>query len=217
MKPFSKKWPALILLMHLSSPAPAAQECPLVGPNYLMDPDFALESKDPLSPHWKAMMHAGADAYRTEIAEGELTIRKIAPQEWFNYQQRVSVADKHGVKMAFSAELKLDMKPPADALFSIDPSGGLDITVRSASDRIIWSSERNHEPRLGKTEWEKVQVVFVVPARAQKLDLGFTHYADGTLQVRKPSFRKVDETAGPCPVTPDRSSSYENYEETPLR
>lgn len=209
-------WPAALPLLSLTLPVSATDICPLTGPNLLLDPDFAIEAKNPNSPHWKRARHAGVNAYRIEIDKGELTIRKVEPQYWFYYGQSVSVSEHKGAKMAFTAELKLDLTP-TPGLHYRPTDGGLDITARSSSGDIIWSSERNHEPRLGKTDWTQVQVVFVVPPRAAKVELKFMHEADGTMQVRNPSFRLVDETETSCAVTPDRSPPKDDTPEPALR
>lgn len=216
MTQIRKMWPTPILLMLLSTQVSAAQPCPLVGPNLLLDPDFAIEEENPSSNHWSRVRHAGINGYQVEIAQGELTIKKIAPQHWLYYGQRVAASELKGVKMAFTAELKLDMTPVAGQSLARS-SGGLDIFVRSASGSVIWSSRRNHEPRLGKTDWETVQVVFIVPPNPHNIALNFMHEADGTMQVRHPSFRQVDETEKHCAVTPDRPQAIEALADPPLR
>lgn len=210
------RFPATALLLAgLGLPVSAAGVCPLTGPNLLQDTDFAIEAQNPQSTHWKRARHAGENNYQVDIANGELTITKTGPQDWFSYSQRVPLAELRGVKVAFTAELKFDMTPTA-GMSSAMSNGGLDIAVRSGMGNIIWTSQRNHQPRLGKTDWQTVQVVFAIPRRAKVADLRFTHAADGTLQVRNPSFRRVDETGQSCPVTPDRPSS-KAKEEPPLR
>lgn len=210
-------WAAALALLSLTLPVSATALCPLAGPNLLLDPDFAIEAETPNSPHWKRARHAGVNGYRIAIEKGVLTISKVEPQEWFYYGQSVEVSQYKGAKMAFTADLKLDLTP-VPGTFSLTPGGGLDITARSRSGDVIWSSWRNHEPRLGKTDWVTVQVVFEVPPRTHKVVLKFMHdQADGTLQVRNPSFGLVDETEAPCAVTPHRPHTRDASTETPLR
>ena len=217
MTPIRKFWPAALPLLSLTLPVSATGLCPLAGPNLLLDPDFAIEAENPNSTHWKRARHAGVNAYRIEIEKGELTIRKVEAQEWFYYGQSVEVSEYKGEKMAFTAELKLDLTPVPRS-YSSAPGGGLDIAARSKSGDVIWSSWRNHEPRLGKTDWVTVQVVFKVPPRARKVELKFMHEgADGTMQVRNPSFHLVDESETPCAVTPDRSQAKDDAADPPLR
>ena len=210
------KQPAILLVTLMGLPLLAHGQCPLTGPNFLVDAYFALEADDPQSPHWKAHRHAGAAAYSTDISNGELTIRKTAPQYWFYFGQRVSAVDLREQKLAFSAELKLDLTPAAGEYRSLRPGGGLTIKALTGGG-ILWTSQLNHQPRIGTSDWQPVQVVFAVPANAQVLDLGFLHEADGTLQVRKPSLRAVDESEAPCAITPDPTHPSNRPAETPLR
>ena len=185
----------LVMLTTFTASLSAADLCPLKGPNLLLDADFAMEAEDPVSRHWNRARHAGENVYRVDIADGELTITKTGPQEFFYYGQRVPVAGKKSAKMAFTAEIKLNLTPVPGALSSMS-SGGLDIAAIAGSGNTIWSSQRNHQPRIGKTDWETVQVVFKIPPRAKALDLRLMHTADGTMQVRNPSLHKVDGRAG---------------------
>ncbi len=214
--PFTQKQPAILLVTLMGLPLLAQGQCPVTGPNLLVDADFTLEGDDPQSPHWKSHRHAGAAAYSTQISKGELTIRKTAPQHWFYFGQRVSAVDQRQQKLAFSAELKLDLTPASGEYRSLRPGGGLTIKALTGGG-ILWTSQLNHQPRIGKTDWQPVQVVFTVPANAQVLDLGFLHEADGTLGVRKVSLHTVDESEAPCAVTPDPMHPSNRPEEPPLR
>ncbi len=168
--PFTQKQPAILLVTLMGLPLLAQGQCPVTGPNLLVDADFTLEGDDPQSPHWKSHRHAGAAAYSTQISKGELTIRKTAPQHWFYFGQRVSAVDQRQQKLAFSAELKLDLTPASGEYRSFRPGGGLAIKALTVGG-ILWTSQLNHQPRIGKTDWQPVQVVFTVPANAQVLDL----------------------------------------------
>ena len=191
-------------------------DCVLTGPNLLLDPDFSLEARDPVAGPWHRTMHAGQQAYEVEFANSELTISKFAAQEWLYISQRVRVGKYKGRKMAFSAELKLDLSPtpglPANA-----SGGGLDVIGYSGAGNILWSSRRNHEPRIGTTDWRWVQVVLKIPPITRYIDAMFIHEAEGTLQIRNPSLRLVDESKSQCEVTPDNSAQYQLSEDPPLR
>lgn len=175
--------------------------CPGVGENYLQDADFALEQQNPRSKHWTSSQHAGENSFSMTIENGELTIAKIGSQDWGVFRQKLRSSELGGARMMFAAEIKLDLG--AEGVRAFPVGGGLSMIARSGRNRILLKSVLNHEPRLGKTEWQKVWVIVDVPDRTQVVDLGFLHQASGVLQVRKPSFHRVNATSAACAVTPD--------------
>jgi len=48
-----------------------------------------------------------------------------------------------------------------------------------------------------------VQVVVQLPPKTDTVEVGFLHQAEGTVQARNPSFQLVDESKGPCDVSPN--------------
>jgi hypothetical protein len=190
------------LFLNIGVSAVQAESCAMIGENFLLDPSFTERNDKGQLAHWKSLQHAGENSFERTIENAELTVTKIGTQPWFMFRQSIpadALADK---KLAFNAELKFDLQPPAMAsMFTL--GGGLMLTAKPGpSGRPLLRSRLNHEPRMGKHDWHPVQVVVQVPRRTRMIDLGFALQADGTLQVRQPSLRLVDESNQPCAITP---------------
>jgi hypothetical protein len=175
--------------------------CRQLGDNLLQDADFALEKQSRRSQIWSALQHTGEKSFEFVIEDGELTINKIGTQPWGIFRQRLHTNELGGTRMAFTAELKMDLSPDGSRMHYI--GGGLNLTARSGNNKILLRSKLNHEPRLGKTDWLPVQVIVDIPERTEIIELSFLHQASGVLQVRKPSFHRVDAASPACAVTPE--------------
>lgn len=178
--------------------------CALTGENFLLNADFSERSRSGNAKYWAGIQHAGEHSFARVIDGEEMRITKIGTQPWFLLRQKVKAQQLAvaGKKVAFSAEIKVDMQSPA-IFMSFKQGGGLQLTVKSkSSNKILLRSTLDHEPRLGKSDWEKVQVVVKLPKNAGAVDLDFLHQADGELSIRRPSFRLVDESEGQCKLTP---------------
>jgi hypothetical protein len=178
--------------------------CVLTGDNYIVNADFSERSRSGNAKHWTGIQHAGERSFERVIDGDELRITKIGTQPWFFLRQKVQAQQVllAGKKVAFSAEIKLDMQPPA-IYMAFKMGGGLQLTVKSkSSSRILLRSTLDHEPHMGSSDWQEVQVVVRLPKKAGVIDLDILHQADGEFSVRRPSLRLVDESEGPCKLTP---------------
>ena len=192
---------AVVMLLTSCDIADDTDACSQVGENYLLDADFALEQKDPNSKHWVGLQHAGETSFEFTFEDGEFSMKKIGTQPWGILRQKLRNSDLGGSRMAFAAEIKLDLTGEGVGAYPV--GGGLELTARSGRNRILLHSVLNHKPRLGKTEWQRVQVVVDIPERTKVIDLSFLHQASGTMQIRNPSFHRVDTSSTACAVTPD--------------
>ena len=178
--------------------------CALSGDNYIVNADFSERSRSGNAKHWGGIQHAGEKSFETVVDGEELTILKTGSQPWFFLRQKVQAQQLElaGKKVAFTAEIKLDIQPPA-IYMAFKVGGGLQLTVKSkSSNKILLRSTLDHEPHMGKSDWQKVQVVVRLPKKAGVVDLDILHQADGELSIRRPSLRLVDESEQPCKVTP---------------
>ena len=191
----------LPILLASYGNADDADLCSAVSENYLQDADFALEQKDPRSTHWNSLQHAGEDSFKFSIESGELTVKRTGSQPWGVMQQKLRTKDLGGARVAFTADLKLDLR--AEGLAAFPRGGGLSLAARSGSNRILRQSVLNHKPRTGKTEWQQVRVIVDLPKKTKIIDLGFLLQTAGSMQVRNPSFHRVDTASPACAVTPD--------------
>ena len=192
---------ALAILLTSCDIADNTDTCSRVGENYLRDADFALEQQDPRSTHWVGLQHAGETSFEFTFEDGELSMKKIGTQPWGILRQKLRNSDLGGARMAFAAEIKLDLTGEGVGAFPV--GGGLELTARSGRNRILLHSQLNHKPRLGKTQWQRVQVIIDIPQNTKVIDLSFLHQASGVMQIRNPSFHRVDPSSTACAVTPD--------------
>ncbi len=195
--------PAIALAMLLTSCGDTTdpEVCQQLGDNLLQDANFALEKHNGRSKLWGTLQHAGEKSFEYTIENDELTIKKIGTQPWGIFRQRLRTSDLDGARMAFTAELKMDLGPDGSLMRPI--GGGLNLIARSGNNKILLRSKLNHEPRLGKTDWLPVRVIVDIPETTETIELGFLHQASGVLQVRKPSFHRVDAASPACAVTPE--------------
>lgn len=189
-------------LLTACSAVTEGQPCAVQGPNLLKNPEFGENLAN-----WRPSQHAGNQVYELDVSDGELSINKDGDQVWFVLQQLVKAGDRVGQKMVFSADIKMALRPP-EVTHAFKQGGGLQIyaeSKRTISDRsrVLFRSTFNHEPKIGDSDWQTVQVVFEVPENTANLYLGFLHQADGQLWVRAPILKQVDESAAHCPETPD--------------
>ena len=194
---------ALAILLASCGDTTDPDVCQKLGDNLLQDADFALEKQDGRSKAWGALQHAGEKSFEYTIENGELTIEKIGTQPWGIFRQRLRTSDLDGTRMAFTAELKMDLTPDGSGMSPTGEGGGLNLTARSGNNKILLRSTLNHEPRIGKTDWQPVRVIVDIPETTEIIELGFLHQASGVLQVRKPSFHQVDAASPACAVTPE--------------
>lgn len=178
-----------------------ADFCDLKGENYLKNADFSEKTSSGRVVNWTPVQHAGEPSFEVTYEGIEATIGKIGTQSWLMLKQRLRGTDLGGKKAAFTAEIKLDLHEPA-VLHGFKKGGGLQLTATSKSSaRLLLKSTLDHTPRMGKTDWEKVQVVVKFPPKTGTVEVSFLHQADGVVQIRNPSLRLVDESKRKCKKT----------------
>jgi hypothetical protein len=192
---------ALAVLLAACEDTTDPDVCRALGENLLQDADFELEKQNTRSKVWNTLQHAGDKSFNFSIENGELTIDKIGTQPWGVFRQKLSAEDFRGARMAFAAELKMDLTP--EGVWMQPVGGGLNLTARSGDNRVILQSKLQHEPRLGQTDWQPVRVIVDIPENTEYVQLDFLHQASGVLQVRKPSFHRVDAASPACAITPE--------------
>lgn len=176
--------------------------CEVVEGNYLQNPMFAQRNATGGLQYWVGSQHAGEKSYDVESGDGGLTIIKTGTQPWYYLRQNLAAKEIAGKKLALTVELKLNLQQSRRATVG----GGVKIVARSSGlqgRKLLLRSTFDHQPRNGKTDWFPVQVVVQLPGETDTVEVGFLHQADGTLQVRNPSFQLVDESNGPCAVSPN--------------
>jgi len=184
--------------------AASASLCEYTGDNLIRDANFSQPGNGRRLEHWTSAQHAGENSYRTVIEDGVLTVEKIGTQPWFVFRQRIDTPGLAGKRLALNAELSLELSSPARDR-GLAEGGGLLLTARSRAGgkgKVLMSAPLLNEPRIGRVDWHSAQIVVQLPEKTRSVEVGFLLQADGTLQVRKPSLYQVDETAGPCNLTP---------------
>ena len=128
------------------------------------------------------------------VDNGELLIEKTGIEPWFLMTQIIERDQIPGKTVVFSAEIKLDMRPP-EKPHGFKQGGGL-ILTGMANNRPVVSLTMEHEPHMGSTDWQRVQMQAELPRSVQKVRLGFIHQADGSFSVRNPSLQRTKK--GEC-------------------
>ena len=167
----------------------AEEQCQGRGKNLLQDPQFQTVDAPRRERKWSSSEHAAGQSFKYSVSNGELLIEKTGIEPWFIMTQILSREDIPGRKVVFSAEIKLDMQPPAIP-HGFKQGGGLTINAM-ANGKPVVRSLMEHEPHMGTTDWQPVQVVVDLPKRIESVRLGFIHQADGSISIRKPSLQRV--------------------------
>ena len=165
------------------------QQCQGRGKNLLQDPTFASLDAPRRERKWSTAEHAAGKSFRHSVSNGELLIEKTGVEPWFIVTQSLAGDAIPGKRVVFSAEIKLDMRPPAIPQ-GFKQGGGLTFTA-IAGGKPILQSVMEHEPHMGTSDWQPVQVVLDLPRRVDSVRLGFIHQADGNLSIRNPSLQRV--------------------------
>lgn len=163
----------------------------------IQDADFSLEAANRRSKFWVSAQHAGERSFTTRIQEGVLTVTKTGSQPWFVIRQTLQTPNLSGQKMVFSADVKLDLQPP-QLIHGLGDGGWLRVTARSANKKVLMQSALDQEPHIGKTDWERVQVLVELPSDTMQIDLSFLHQADGVMSIRNPFFGPVAAVSEVC-------------------
>jgi len=195
------KYILIVLLLALNGCAVNAETCRPVGPNYLKNADFAQLTASGGALHWTAVQHAGEPSFEVTYEGDEVTVNKTGTQPWLMLKQRLRETDLGGKKVALSAQIKLNLRPPA-IYHGFKQGGGLQLTATSnSSARQLLKSTLDHMPHIGVSDWTNVQVVLKMPARVSNVEVSLLHQADGVLQVRNPSLRRIDDSDRKCRKT----------------
>lgn len=174
--------------------APAS--CAVLSGNLIQDTSFTTLFAPRSQRLWHVAEHAAGGTYEPSVKDGVLSIRKIGDEPWFTVNQVPEVKDLAGKKLAFSAEIKLDLHEPEHP-HGFGYGGGLTVLAQSGSKMVV-NSTLEHEPNFGTHDWQSVQVVFPLPKNTTFVRVGFVHQAGGVIQVRNPALHVVDPD---CPST----------------
>lgn len=169
------------------------EACQGKGKNLLQDPQFQTVDAPRRERRWFGSEHAAGRSFKHSVSNGELLIEKTGIEPWFIMTQSIPREDIPGKKVVFSAEIKLDMLPPAVA-HGFKQGGGLTVTAK-ANGKPVVSSVMDHEPHMGTTDWQPVQVVVDLPKRLDSVRFGFIHQADGSISIRNPSLQRAAKGA----------------------
>ena len=158
--------------------------------NYLRNPAFALSDNGKIA-HWNVTQHAGEAVYRVTVNDGELKIAKHGEQYYMMVSQFVDVQDLRQKSLSFSTEMKQNMH--ADNWYQgIEPGAGLLVNITGSAEHYLgpkrgsYTSQLEHEPKLGIFDWTEISVCFDVSEHARTFKVGFIHQAYGDVSFRHP-------------------------------
>ena len=175
--------------------------------NLMVNGGFVREEDGTLQP-WRAGQHAGENSFRYDVADGVLTIERIASQPWYYFVQDIDVSELKGHRLYYSADLKLNLS--GEGYNEVwEPGGGLHVLIWGlvgpaiAGSRQIFNSTFEHEPHIGTTDWFTPEISFVVPDNASAMKVGFEQRADGSMAARNPVLLDCGPAEAGTEATPD--------------
>lgn len=170
--------------------------CDPVGDNFIKDPGFSTLFERYNKRQWHISEHSGGRSFEFAVDGGTLTIEKTGIEPWTLVSQPQDVAALAGQVIVLSAELKLDLVAP-EPTHGFKQGGGLVLTARRRG-KLLLSSQLEHEPHMGSSDWRRIRLIFEIPPGIDDLRLGVLHQAGGKMQIRNPSLRLVDNPSGQC-------------------
>ena len=187
-----------LLLIACSSdkPGEAPANCAPRSGNLIQDTSFTTLFSHRSQRLWHTSEHAAGGTFEPGVENGVLSIRKIGDEPWFTVTQSPDAESLAGKKLAFSAEIRLDLHEP-EKPHAFGYGGGLTVLARRGG-KVVVRSTLEHEPHFGTHDWQTVKVVFPLPKNTTYLRVGFVHQAGGVIQVRNPALHVVDTA---CPST----------------
>ena len=171
----------------------AAGAC-AAGENLIRDARFTTLDAPRFQRAWLSSQHSSDVAFEYQAEQGVLTITRTGDEPWFVLGQDFEGGQWGGKRVRFSAELKMELTPPEPG-HGFRKGGGLLLRARQGG-RIVFNSEFEHDPHMGRHDWQRVSVTGAIPPRADSLRAGFQHQAGGRLQARNPELTII---APGCP------------------
>ena len=185
----------LLLLTACGEGLSERPTCEYTSGNLLSDPEFSTLMQPMNARAWSYSQHAGDKSFEYSASDGILTFERVGGESWGLLAQRVDPGELGGRRVEYSAELKLDLKEPADT-HGFGYGGGLSLLAK-VYNRVALTSSLDHEPPMGVHDWRPVRVVVDLPVGADYLRVGFLNQAGGKYAVRNPSLRTVTEACEP--------------------
>ena len=174
--------------------------CQLGEENFLNDADFSAEAESSRSKHWTGIQHAGEKSFKVSFEGPVAVFEKTGSQPWFLYRQHLRTDQFATLKVAFTAEVRLSARE-AETGEKDDDLAGLRLAAMGSSGKPILRAENRMSDASERDEWQVVQVIMQVPKATKSLKANVFHESEGTLRMRNPSLRLVDETTKDCLIT----------------
>jgi len=170
--------------------------CDPLGDNFIGDPGFSTLFGSRSERQWHISEHSAGNSFEFAVDGGVLSIVKTGEEPWTIVSQAQEAPALAGKLVVLGAEIKLDLVDPIPA-HGFKKGGGLSLSAKR-NGKLLLSSQFDHEPHMGSSGWQAVRVVFAIPKGVDALRVGILHQAGGRLQIRNPSLRLVDTSAGHC-------------------
>ncbi len=183
------------------SPAPVVDDSPPCPGTVNLLKNPALESsEDRLLIDWNSTQHGAIPSFIVSVNEGTVTVERNGPEPWYNLEQFIDLSGYAGHQMLYKAELKLSLDSE-DWSHAFEPVGGLQVLIWALAEpailgtRLVYQSSAEHSPNLGETDWFTAHVLFTVPERVKRTNLGLILQANGSMSMRNPALLDC----GPAP------------------
>ncbi len=173
-------------------------------PGLIRAPAFANESGRLARP-WQFAHHASTDSYLLTIDDGAAAIERVGHEPWARLSQpidRESLPALAGRRMAFSMDIRADLDD-SEWGRPIEPAGLMvRIWQKAEGNNAFFSamvgSPRSQVERLALapdariSEWQRHALEFELPETVSRLEVSVVMSTGGTLEIRHPSLRVVE-------------------------
>lgn len=162
----------------------SAEECEGFE-SLLIDPYF--ESLFQEGSVWLYRQHGGPSSFSLTANDGQLDFKRTGTEPWAIYRQKVTDPRLSGRVVRFSAELKGDISDEVSHGFGA--KSGLFLRLGPRPD----ANMGDHEPNVGKWDWQRVTVEATLPDIFDYVEVGFIYQGgEGVLSARSPRLELVE-------------------------
>lgn len=170
-------------------------------PGLIRNPAFGNE-QGRLARPWMFTVHADAQSYELEVADGVATIRRTGKEPWARLAQRVpsdGLEALEGSTLTFAMDIRADLnidqwgepfEPTALVVKIWTQSGENSIRHRAMTGPKLSLNERLEiDPAASIPEWQRHEIEFIMPDYASRLEVSAVMTTGGTLELRSPSLQ----------------------------
>lgn len=162
----------------------SAEECEGFE-SLLLDPTFDSFAQE--GSAWRYRQHTGPSSFSLTVNDGQLDFSRTGPEPWAIYRQKITDPRLSGRLVRYSAEMKGEVSDEVTHAFGA--KSGLFLRLGPRPD----ANMADHDPNIGKWDWQRVTVEATVPEMFDYLEAGFIYQGgEGMLSARAPRLELVE-------------------------